>query len=938
MSGEGNSTTTESPEAQRGGQFEKDHQRAFPRAFGPYVLLRQMAKRGPRSLYLSTAHDLGSFQKLCLIKQISGSFAAESDFETRFIEAGRRLVHLDHRNVAQVFDSGQIDGVFYLAQEFVCGCSLDELAIAAGERNQPIPIDLAVLIFVDLTRGLYHALRQTGPDGRPQRLWHGRVAPHRVLISVEGEVKLIGYDREWIPAERNDDETASLYLAPEFETGAAGGPTADVFAVARLLLSLVRMGQVGDVGPEALDEVKSGLGDLVASALSDDPNERPKDVGGLLRPLRAALHRLNPSCGPLDLQDYIFGALGDILAHRIANTRRLLKNQVGESPTTGRKVARTRTLLLEDDEKVRARAVDRIIGEDVPLTGMLPGTKYKLLRPIGEGGMGTVYAAEHVDLEKIFALKILRQKKRRDQTSIVEVLRREARATSKLGQPTIISVTDVGETPDGRVFFVMEYLEGQSLGELLEEHSSIEAMRLIRILIQVCEGLAAAHEKGVVHRDIKPDNIFLTVGADGSEVVKLLDFGVAVPTGTNRPQGNHIASTPYYMSPEMIRLEPLDGRADLYSVGVLAYEALSGRRPFGPAPVLQLLKSHLKDEPAPLRSNEKAADVHADLEAIVMRALKKKPDARFPDATTMAAELRALLDLVREWPDREPSFATVSFESKQIQREIEETWASALKQSSALLPTLEGATFVAAAEPVAIETAEEPSKSPWKFVGLVGLFLFASAVVALSFLIGDEDDTAGVEGPEQPGGNVASVGAEGGRGTPLTHLKTEGSNGADAAVRRAGDAAADASSRRSGDGGLVGDADEIPSTPRAAQPTRGARARNHAKVGQQALSRGQLDLAETEFRRALSLSSRRHDALSGLGRVEFQRGNYSKASHFAQRALERNPDSARYRLQLGAALFRSGQTRDAELLFRQVLSDQPNNPTARRYLEAVQRR
>ena len=831
------------------------------------------------------------------------------------------------------FDSGRSAETFYIAQEYICGCTLGELALAVEDRGRPLPIDLAVLTVVELARGLYHALRQTGPDGRLLQLWHGGLTPQRVMLSSQGEVKVVGYDREWLPSLNTRDVTITQYTAPELSSGRSGDPSADVYSVAHLLLAMLKIANSDDEPGTMLDEIRPGLADLVMSAASPTAADRPKDIGGLLRPLRAALHRLNPRCGPPELEDYLFGVLGDVLEHRIAQSKRLLKRRVTVEETVA-KVPRapTQTLLLRTDEKVQARAVDRVVGEDVPLSGVLQGTKYRILRPIGEGGMGTVYAAEHVDLEKVFALKILREKSEKERSSVVEGLRREARATSKLGHPNIVSVTDFGETPDGRVFFVMEYLEGQSLGELLEENKTMDQERLVEILIQVCEGLAAAHEKGVVHRDIKPDNIFLVPNRDSGKTVKLLDFGVAVPAGTARANGTHIAGTPYYMSPEMIRMKPLDGRADLYSLGVLAYEALCGKRPFGPAPVLQLLRMHLKEEPPPLSSLPEAREVHPELSDIVMRTLHKDPDQRFPDAQVMARELRALQEMLRELRNGDPTFRTLRLDSESIQHDIDETWTEALKRLDDD-ETLNGADRGTPAAGGDRPTALTPSPLRPLRIGLllVGVLAVAAATVIVLSLL---------EWPQRPSERGAGEGSEPSVASTVGPVIVDSSI-VDAAAKAVSvdvgpgiDASAVVSADAGGDAAGF-DAGRESQTPQP--PSRLARARFAVNSGHEALASGQLADAELHFRRALSLSWARPNALSGLGRVEFQRGNYTKAEHYARRALERNPSNARYRLQLGAALFRLGRRSDAEVLFRQVLVDNPSNRAAQRYLEAVQR-
>lgn len=924
MGAEKESTSSSPPKGDQLGRSFPNLDLTLPDAFGQYVLFRELSRTKKGVIFLATSQKLGAFHRLCVIKVVDPTTSSQQDFEERFTSAGRRLVHLDHRNVGQVFDTGQTNNVFYFAQEHVLGCSLEEVIDQAEERGETVPVDLAVLIVVDILRALYHALRQPGPDGHPLKLWHGQVSPNHVLISAGGEVKLIGFDREWEGTPVASERTADVFIAPELETVDEGGPRADVYSAARLLQSILGPDFEGSDAIEAFDEIRPGLGELIVRAASTEYEARPRDVGSLLRPLSAALYRLNPKCNQENLADYIQGVVGKLLDRRKYLSRSMLRSQATTAQTIQTEPPLTRTLLLEADEPVRARAMDRVVADAKPLIGLLPGTKYRILRAIGEGGMGTVYAAEHVDLEKVFALKILRQKRQKDRANVVEGLRREARATSKLGHPNIVSVTDFGEIPDGRVFFVMEYLEGQSLGELLEDSGTIEQEKFISILIQVCDGLAAAHEKGVIHRDIKPDNIFLVHNRDGTESVKLLDFGVAVPIGAAKNKSSHIAGTPYYMSPEMIRMKPLDGRSDLYSLGVLAYEALCGRRPFGRAPVLQLLRAHLKEVPPPLSGQPGGESIHGVLEAIVMKTLEKDPRDRFQDASSMAAELRDLTESLQANRDQKKAIRAAGFDSEEVRQDIEETWTEALSQ---------------------IEPEPEPDSKPpvplaWRLpVALLGLAAISAFVVFIFYST-----------------NWTSSGSQGANGAVTkAGIKVSPRNGEDALARDGGVAAviSDAGSFDAMpfdghfmdftldggfdlDGALEDDAESLDDR-RKSPRSRPSRSLRYVAAGYQALAAGEMSDAVTAFERALVINSRQHAATAGLGRVAFQQRDYTKAETYARRALERSPRSARYRLDLGAALFRQGKVDDAALLFMQVLHEHPDNRAAQRYLEATKR-
>lgn len=875
--------------------------------FGPYMILVELAVRPTHRVFLAVSKGTKRAQKLCVVKRIENHIAMSSGFEECFTRAARRLVHLDHRNVAQVFDAGQVDDWFYLAQEYVSGCSLKRLLEAAAESQSAPSLDVELLILTDLLRGVYHALRQIGPGEAPLRLWHGGITEREVLLSAEGEVKIIGFDREWIP----EEALPTRYPSECISDNEADGSRIDVYCVGHLLSEML-----GDAVTNVERAKEAGLNprlvDLVAAATSRDLSRRPKDVGMLLRPLRASLHRLNPRCGPPQLKAQLADLVGDVLAQRTAEDLEILG--IFARISQGRTGAehRSRTVLLERDAPVRDRARDRAEAGADDLLGQLPGTRYKILRPIGEGGMGAVYAVEHTDLEKIFALKILHDAGR-ERDERVEKLRQEAKLASTLRHPNIVAVTDYGETPNGRVFFVMEYLEGKSLAEILEEEGQIEEVRTIEILVQVCEGLAAAHAQGVIHRDVKPENIFVVESPRG-EVVKLLDFGVALYIENQQKRSKYVEGTPSYMSPELIRGHPLDGRSDLYSVGIVGYEMLAGRKTFQTTEVNELLQLHLHEEPEPLRSIAEASEVHPALEDLVMRALAKPKEERFANAETMADELRAAHDLVTAAQARD----SFGLESERVQQEIEDAWATAFAEHNR-----------------GIEQAAHRRQLIWS--GVVGLLVVCLTLFAIFYGSTDQGrDEAEAELTLSDGLSrtsndehfplypvTASHHSEEDAGTPASPpVASDASTARDSAEAEADGPRADAKAEVDGD------------APRSNE-VRGAWAKRYVKKGYEHFARGQLERAKSEFSKALAIDGGRHDAIAGLGKVAFQQANYTKAESYARRALHRSPRSSSYALDLGAALYRQGRVGEAESLFKRILADNPRNRAAKRYLEAV---
>jgi len=274
----------------------------------------------------------------------------------------------------------------------------------------------------------------------------------------------------------------------------------------------------------------------------------------------------------------------------------------------------------------------------------VPGTRYRLVRWLGEGGMGVVYEAEHEDIERRVALKILRIEASEDPQQAAQ-FREEARAASRIGSPNIVEIYDFGELPDGRLMFAMELLSGHGLDNELER-CPMDQGRMIGILRQCCKGLAAAHEVGIIHRDVKPDNIILLAahtpaGASGGpsgrqDRVKVVDFGIAT---MHAEADTGAAGTPHYMAPEQVAGKPFDGRLDMYSLGCTAYELLVGKPPFTGATVPAILQAQLESPPVPPSQLCPPGTVHPALEAVILRCLAKKPEDRFRDMHDVEAAL-----------------------------------------------------------------------------------------------------------------------------------------------------------------------------------------------------------------------------------------------------------------------------------------------------------
>jgi eukaryotic-like serine/threonine-protein kinase len=296
-----------------------------------------------------------------------------------------------------------------------------------------------------------------------------------------------------------------------------------------------------------------------------------------------------------------------------------------------------------------------------PLIGRSIAGKFAVESLIGRGAMGAVYKARQIALDKFVAIKVMRDDAAKG-LAYAARFQREARAASRLDHPNSIQVIDYGEEPDGLLYIAMEYLDGVDLFGTLSKDWPLSDARIVDILSQVLAALAVAHDMGVVHRDLKPENIMMLSRVDDEgrprDIVKVCDFGIAkiLDVEPQRSSGGRrenderraltttglLVGTPEYMSPEQCRGEALDARADVYSVGVILYQLLTGRVPFEAPTPIDVVVKHIAEEPTPPSGIDER--VSAKLEAVCLRAMRKKRDERYASAREMRAELRATLD------------------------------------------------------------------------------------------------------------------------------------------------------------------------------------------------------------------------------------------------------------------------------------------------------
>src|SRR5215468_1585597 len=275
-----------------------------------------------------------------------------------------------------------------------------------------------------------------------------------------------------------------------------------------------------------------------------------------------------------------------------------------------------------------------------PLLGKVLADRFEMLDRCGEGGMGVVYRARQIAVDRIVAIKVLNAQVAQDPQWVHRFIN-EAKACSKLQHPNTVRLIDFGQTRDGLLFMAMEFLDGMSLRTAIDRTGRMVPARVMKIIMQCCQSLAEAHGLGIIHRDIKPDNLFLVTLAGQPDFVKVLDFSVVTlkqqSSSAMQTQAGVVFGTPNYMSPEQGRGLPLDARSDIYALGIVAYEMLMGRPPFSSQNPMEVLAMHVRTPVPPL------VGVPDRIAQIVMRALNKDPAHRQQNAEQLYNECQSTL-------------------------------------------------------------------------------------------------------------------------------------------------------------------------------------------------------------------------------------------------------------------------------------------------------
>ncbi|HWL89501.1 MAG TPA: serine/threonine-protein kinase, partial [Polyangiaceae bacterium] len=584
---------------------------AVPRAFGRLLLMKLLARGGMGDVYLAATTGIEGAERPCVVKTVRRDHMHDGSFLARFLDEARVQSQLNHPGVAQVLEASTDEaGEPYTLVEYVEGRSLADVRQRAIQLGARIGWAEALAIAIEMAHALAHVHERAGVDGTPLGIVHRDLSPQNVMIGYAGEVKLIDFGTARGHNRRCHTVAGVVfakpgYVAPEVARQQVGDGRIDLYALGIMLWELcagrrfltqdpqkhledAAAGKV--VVPKIAEEIgaPAALDDVIFKLTENDPDDRYASAAPAAHELGKILS-MAPPCkvGERGVRARVAALMKVLWTSEPARSRaefaKLLK---GARAVQKESVTPTAGALAE---QVRAHMNDD--------GATLPGTPYRLVRKIGEGSSGAVYEAEHVELGRRLALKVLAPEHASAKDAI-ERFRREARAIAALSHPNLCLLYDFGRSLDGRVFLAMELLEGETLERRLQRTRGMDWREAVILAIEVTRALEAAHTASLVHRDLKPANLFLVRAphADASLTagppkasLKLLDFGVAMALSevgacdekNARPaSGFAIFGTPEYMSPEQVAGDRVDGRCDLYALGCVLYELVTGTPPF----------------------------------------------------------------------------------------------------------------------------------------------------------------------------------------------------------------------------------------------------------------------------------------------------------------------------------------------------------------------
>jgi serine/threonine-protein kinase len=642
----------------------------LPRMLGRRILLKLAARGGMGDVYLGATTGIEGAERPCIVKTVRRDHIHDGSFLARFLDEARVQAQLQHPGVAQVLEAATDEaGEPFTVVEYVEGRALSDVRQRAIQTGVRIGWADAVAISIEIAQALAHVHERPGSDGSPLGIVHRDLSPQNVMVGYAGEVKLIDFGTARGQNRRCHTVAGVVfakpgYVSPEIARQQVGDGRIDLYALGIMLWELCagRRFLTGD--PQRhLDATAEGrlaipalaadchapaeLDEAISKLTKNDPDDRYARAGLAVQDL-ARLLSLAPSDG---------GERG-VRARVTVLMRKLWPHEPGRSRAEFARLLRDARAQLEQSGAGPATPAAGPVSEAIALRmspgddSQIAGTPYRILRKIGEGASGAVYEAEHVELGRKVAVKVLRQE-HASSPEALDRFRREARAVAKLSHPNIVHLYDFGKSLDGRVFLAMDLCEGETLDARLKR-GPLDWRRAVGIAVEAARALEAAHAAGLVHRDIKPQNLMLAKGGAGGEVVKLLDFGLATAltegprtSADPRERAHHgfaVFGTPEYMAPEQVNGESVDGRADVYALGCVLYEMLTGTRAFEGASSVVVMGKQLRETPLPPRVRAPTRPIPTAVEAVVVKAMAKDRNDRPLSATAVREALEKALE------------------------------------------------------------------------------------------------------------------------------------------------------------------------------------------------------------------------------------------------------------------------------------------------------
>ncbi|MDX2054265.1 MAG: protein kinase [Polyangiaceae bacterium] len=620
----------------------------LPRRLGRLLLLKQLARGGMGDVFLAVSGAIDGAERLCVVKTIRRDHADDESFLARFLDEARIQSQLQHPGVAQVLEAATDEvGKPYVVVEFVEGRNLAELRVRAAQTNARLNWEDAVAVAIGMAEGLAYIHECRDANGKPLDIVHRDLSPQNVMVGYAGDVKLIDFGTARAENRRCRTVAGVVfakpgYVAPEVANNTPGGIPADIYALGVMLWELMA-GRRFLYGDPAQHLAAVGAGKRSPARLEKIAN-CPAELDNIIAKLTATLIEQRYSSARAAVQD---------LTHLLA----VHGNPVLDDSSTRARIRRVMAQLFPGEpQKTRAEFAELLsLAKSIELapatrppapaeptaSALLPGTRYRLATELGRGSSSVVYEAYHVDLDRVFALKLLSLEACED-VEAKEGLRAEAKLIFGVEHPNLVKVHDFGFCSNGRPFFVMERLRGETLDKYLERKRGMDFREVCALGIQALTALEAAHERGLVHRDIKLQNLFLT----DTGTLKLLDFGVAKNKNEvkDAEEGTlAVVGTPETMSPEQARGKAGDARSDLYSLGAVLYELVTGFPTHQAESMAALLRAKCCKDAPPIRQRAPGRGLPRSLEKVLARALERHPEMRFGNARAFREELVAVL-------------------------------------------------------------------------------------------------------------------------------------------------------------------------------------------------------------------------------------------------------------------------------------------------------